>query len=418
MKILWLGNIILPLIADIENLPKVYVGGWMVGLSEHLGKLLDYELIYVFDSDKKLHGETEFYSYYGVENHERGSNPLSNDYIQKLLAILEKEKPDVIHIWGTENQHSLAMVQAAQACGMSDNLIISIQGLVSLCSKHYFAYLPEKIINGYTLKDMIQGNLRKRAKIFLEKGKLEIQAIKHAKHVIGRTDWDKAAVWTINSEATYHFNNETLRDEFYSGMWKYEDCEKYSIFCSQAYFPIKGLHLMLEALPTIKEYYPDVKLYIGGKNYYSLSPLKRNSYEKYILGIIKNKHLADNVVFTGFLSPKEMKMRYLKCNVFVSPSSIENSPNSVGEAMLLGVPVISSNVGGVHNMLEHGKEGYLYPADEPYMLAYYVNEVFEAKHDVEKISYAGRGHAQRTHDQKQNLEKLLEIYSEVASKLI
>ena len=60
----------------------------------------------------------------------------------------------------------------------------------------------------------------------------------------------------------------------------------------------------------------------------------------------------------------------------MSASTIENSPNSVGEAMLLGCPVVSSCVGGVPDMLEHGREGFLYQASVPYMLAWYVKRVF------------------------------------------
>lgn len=69
-------------------------------------------------------------------------------------------------------------------------------------------------------------------------------------------------------------------------------------------------------------------------------------------------------------------MRYLASSVFVSVSTIENSPNSVGEAMLFGCPVVSSCVGGVLDMLEHGQEGFLYQASAPYMLAWYVGCVF------------------------------------------
>ena len=69
-----------------------------------------------------------------------------------------------------------------------------------------------------------------------------------------------------------------------------------------------------------------------------------------------------------------MKERFLKSNVFVSPSTIENSPNSLGEAMLLGIPCISSDVGGVKNLLKHEEEGYVYQTDAPYMLAYYVKK--------------------------------------------
>ena len=76
-----------------------------------------------------------------------------------------------------------------------------------------------------------------------------------------------------------------------------------------------------------------------------------------------------NVRFLGPFDAPAMRDRYLRTHVYVSPSTIENSPNSVGEAMLLGCPVVSSNVGGVSDLLYHGKEGFLYQTSAPYMLA-------------------------------------------------
>ena len=413
MKILWLGNIVLPLISEIEKLPKVYVGGWMVSLSERIGSQKEYDLCYVFDSKSDITGKTDYYTYYGVSCNARGAKKLGRDYVDRLKRILVKEKPDIIHIWGTENQHSLSMVEAAEELDVVDKVVISIQGLVSAYSKHYCAYLPESVIHGWTFKDLIQGNLAKRADIFKEKGILEREAIQRVKHVIGRTDWDKGITWEINPKAEYHFNNEILRDEFYSGQWSYINSEKHSIFCSQAHYPIKGLHLMLEALTILKKTYPDVKLYVGGRNYYKIRPMRQNAYEKFILRMISEGDLRENVIFTGNLNAEEMKKHYLMCNVFASPSSIENSPNSVGEAMLLGVPVVSSCVGGVHNMLSHGKDGYLYPADEPYMLAYYIKEVFDRKDDIEHMTCAAQAHARITHDNETNVKRLLEIYKQI-----
>ena len=413
MKILWLGNIVLPRISEELGLPKVFVGGWMVGISEKIGHDYENELCYVFDSKSNIEGKNIFYRYYGVACNPHGSKKLGRDYVDRLKGILLKEKPEVIHIWGTENQHSLAMVEAAKEMGMIDRVVVSIQGLVSVYSKHYCAYLPESVIHGRTLKDLIQGNLLKRTRIFEEKGTFERETIREVKHVIGRTDWDKAITWEINPTVNYHFNNETLRDEFYSGKWSYDRAEKHSIFVSQAHYPIKGLHLVLEAMIILKAHYSDIKLYVGGKNYYNIKSYRQNAYEKYILKKISENSLRDSVIFTGNLSAEEMKKQYLKCNVFVSVSSIENSPNSVGEAMLLGVPVIASRVGGVHNMLHDGEEGYLYPADEPYILAFYIKELFENIEHTKDMASKGKKHAELTHDSKKNLENLLLIYKEI-----
>ncbi|UZQ50359.1 glycosyltransferase family 4 protein [Clostridium kluyveri] len=410
MKIIWLGNVVLPKIAEMENIPKVFLGGWMVSLSERLGTMDNIELCYIFDSKHSVSGSTKYYKYYGIECGSSSSKRLGKDYIQYAIEILNKEKPDVVHIWGTENAHSLGMVEACEQVGILNRVIISIQGLVSVYAKHYHAFLSEKVTHGKTIKDILKGNLQKQQKKFVQMGLLEEKALRKVRHVIGRTDWDKACVWNINPNIIYHFNNETLRSEFYDGCWSYNTCEKFSIFCSQAHYPIKGIHLMLESLKIIKRQFPEVHLYVGGKNYMDIPVFQHSRYEKYISILIKRYNLIENVTFTGFLDANQMKDRYLRSNVFVSPSSIENSPNSVGEAMLLGVPVVSSIVGGVHNLLEHAREGFLYPADEPYMMAYYVCRIFDNKALACKLSRNARKQALQTHDEDENLKELLNIY--------
>ena len=104
---------------------------------------------------------------------------------------------------------------------------------------------------------------------------------------------------------------------------------------------------------------------------------------------------------------------HLRANVFVSPSSIENSPNSVGDAMLLGMPCVSSDVGGVKNLMEHGKEGFVYQADAPYMLAYYVCRIFEDEQLASLLGESAAKKAAATHDRAANTARLAEIYQEI-----
>ena len=110
-----------------------------------------------------------------------------------------------------------------------------------------------------------------------------------------------------------------------------------------------------------------------------------------------------------------MKQQFLSANVFVLPSTIENSPNSLGEGMLLGVPCVSSLSGGVATMMEHNKEGFIYQSTAPYMLAHYVNKVFSMEEKAENLGAAAKIHAEKTHAPDTNLNRLLEIYEELAN---
>ena len=69
----------------------------------------------------------------------------------------------------------------------------------------------------------------------------------------------------INSNLKYYVCNESLRDSFYDGAWKVENCRLHQIFISQASYPLKGFHKLLEAVNYIKADYPDLLIKLQDK---------------------------------------------------------------------------------------------------------------------------------------------------------
>ena len=132
-----------------------------------------------------------------------------------------------------------------------------------------------------------------------------------------------------------------------------------------------------QAFPDILKEYPDAVVYTTGKNPLSKPLVKRRGYEAYIVRLIKKYRLEDRIIYLGYQNQEQMADLYLKANVFVLPSSIENSPNSLGEAMMIGTPCVAADVGGVGNFITHKEDGYTYQSDAPYMMAYYIKMIFE-----------------------------------------
>ena len=108
-----------------------------------------------------------------------------------------------------------------------------------------------------------------------------------------------------------------------------------------------------------------------------------------------------------------MAERYSKSHVFVCPSAIENSPNSVGEAQLIGTPVVASYVGGTMDMVEHNYSGLLYRYEETSMLAYNICKLFENSKICERLSKNGKTEAQKRHDKQINASTLYNIYKSI-----
>ena len=412
MRIAWICNKIPKPVVQAEHAGDVVSGGWLDSTAADLLCLDGVQVLILYLGDGYARGRSGSLSYASF------SRDASSAWFATELKAFD---PDVTHVWGTEFPHSLEAVRAAFSLGILDSTVVSIQGLVSIFGRYHFTEgLPGAIVRLPSFGDFVRrSSIEKERLDFICRGDAEIECLRLAHHVIGRTEWDRACSLQINPSLVYHCCNESLRDEFYEDSWKMDAIERHSLFVSQCSYPIKGFHYALQALAMLKGDYPDVMLYTTGESVFRDSfvrNLGRNSYQRYIASLIDGLRLRDHVRFLGSLDAHSMCDRYLHSHVFVSASTIENSPNSVGEAMLLGCPVVSSNVGGVAGLLEHGKEGFLYQASAPYMLAWHVRRLFEDDDLAISFSRAARKRAARTHDRETNLATLLQVYDSIAIK--
>ena len=147
-------------------------------------------------------------------------------YVPELEETFREEirtfRPDVIHSWGVEYHHALAMVNAAEAEEMLPHMVASIQGLCRFLAEHYTDGLPENVCRSSTFRDYLRkDNILQQQEKFVLRGQLETKALEKLQHVIGRTDWDHACALSIRPEVTYYFCNETLRETFYEDSWDY-----------------------------------------------------------------------------------------------------------------------------------------------------------------------------------------------------
>lgn len=410
MKVLWITNMPLPDIAERIGVNTV-LGGWLIALSERLRENPEIEFIYCFPQNRTsvlIYKQMRHITYYGFS-----TNFKADEYDNRLekifYKIYEKEEPDVIHIFGTEYAHTLAAIQSGIDLKKT---VISIQGLVSVIAQHYCVGIPFFEQN-YPCFDRKNGfrTIYKEKTGFIIRGKREKMAIKRAINFEGRTDFDRANICILNPTARYFKCNRILRQEFYRHKWELQKCDKNTIFLSQASYPVKGLHVFLEALYMLKKIGIEAKVNIGGPNILASTYDSSDPYARYIKKIVKKYDLTKNLVFLGCLNEQSMCRQYLKAHVFVSPSIIENSPNSLGEAMLLGVPSIASDVGGVSSVLEHGVDGFMYRADAPYLLAYYLYQIMIDDELAIKISRNGRKKAEELYDVEKNINSVMEMYN-------
>ena len=313
----------------------------------------------------------------------RGYNSEASKNINNMI---EKLSPDIIHVHGTEFSMSLNIDERYEK---TIPICHSIQGLVSSIAETYFyADLPMRKMS-FLEKFPIQWQRSQ----YLKRGKCEKEIIRRYQYFFGRTDWDVSHIIALNPDAKYIKVRELFREVFFeSTLWQIDRIQRHTLFyAGGARVPLKGFHKFLDALELIKQRYPDVLVYVSGIMPNKRLPLiGKIGYGRYLDRIIKSKGLSDNVIFTGPLSGEEMAERFISSHCYVLGSSIENSPNTLVEAMLIGVPSVVASVGGVKNFATHQKTSYLYRFEETEMIAYYIGKIFEDDTIAKDFSVASR----------------------------
>ena len=401
MKILWLVNVPFSLVSDSLNIPAYNKGGWLEFMSKQILKQ-DNTLIVLLPGNVNTYVNKEKFKIYSFKKPK----------IDFFRDILQNENPDVIHIWGTEYKHSLCMIQASKTLNKLDKTFVSIQGPVYIYSNyHYLASLPFNALKSNSLHDFIRrSNIIKSQKIMQKNARYEVEGLKIAEHVIGRTSFDYIFATQTNPLIKYHKCYETLREGFYQNKWTLDKCQKHSVFAPQGNYPLKGFHFLIEAAHILKKKYPDIKVYAIGNDIFNIPFYRISTYLKYIKSLILKYDLKNNIIFTGSLDERQMIEFYLKAHVFVCPSSIENSSNSIGEAMCLGVPSVVSFVGGNAEFIKHEHSGYVYPYDAPYFLADYLDKIFTNNELALMFSNNAKNDAKKFYDPINNFDSLMKIY--------
>jgi glycosyltransferase involved in cell wall biosynthesis len=416
IKILWITNTIFPAPSKALGLPEPVTGGWMYGLLEQLSKNSDASLAiastYLGKEVKRLEIDGIVYYLLPVKSRTAYSKNIETDW----KNICTEFKPGLVHIHGTEFPHGLACMRACEEL----KYLISIQGLVALTPRYCYAGMTAKdILRNLTFRDIVRNDtIFHEVRRYWKKGVFAREYIKRAGHIIGRTSWDYAHVKSVNPDVNYHFCNESLRDSFYkASKWDISQKKNYSIFLSQAYRPLKGAHQVIKSAGILKKDFPAIKIRLAGPDVIKYSTfsqkLKITGYGSHLRKLIDKYDLHSNIEFLGSLNEQRMIEEYRSAHIFICPSSIENSPNSLGEAQFLGAPSIASYVGGTPDMVVDGQTGLLFRFEEVEMLAESIRRIFTDDQLALRLSKGGIKAAAKWHNRNESLGKTIQIYHEI-----
>ncbi len=407
MRVLWFTNIMLPGHIDAEAKGFCTSGGWMAVLLEELLRRTGVEIAVATASPvpKEVRHRADGVDFFVVPCRQSENVLACARALRHCAELVRDWRPDLVHIHGTERFYGLLSARRM----IETPTVISIQGLLGPYSEwyHYFGKS--------TLRDIIHMHrwleiparrgqcwayldIRKRART-------EREILQGNRFFIGRTAWDRACVKAVNPQAAYHTVGELLRRPFWDSRWHLEECRRHRVVFTNAGHPRKGLEILLDAIPLLKAEYPDIQVCVAG----NIS--RRSGYGRYIRRRLRS--LGGNGVELGALNAEQMAAELMRSHVFVSPSYIDNSPNALCEAQLVGMPVISTYTGGVPSLIEEGRTGLFFPTGDVRMLAERMRDLFTR--DALARQLGGQAHevARERHDPDLVVRQLLAAYEDV-----
>jgi glycosyltransferase involved in cell wall biosynthesis len=141
----------------------------------------------------------------------------------------------------------------------------------------------------------------------------------------------------------------------------------------------------IRALALIRRSFPETRMSIAG-----LGP-ERARLEQ----ITSECGVAGAVNFVGRLDREAVAALYKTADIALNPSRVDNMPNSVLEALASGVPVVSTNVGGVPYMVDNGRTALLVPPQDPQAMNDAVAQLFRDRELARRIAAAGLAEVQQ-----------------------
>ncbi|HUJ71698.1 MAG TPA: glycosyltransferase family 4 protein [Verrucomicrobiae bacterium] len=391
-KVAWLAPYPVPLLAPAVKLartrPMFHPAGWLVNLSNALAATGDIELHIITEST--LVATSQVVQKDGITFHViRSGMPIVNrgfppwfpvdvltgfaPAVGKLLKTLRGIRPDLVHAHGTEGPYALAGVRSRVPC------LISIQGVVA---------------------ELFRTNPNFRYGVVRHYEQL---AVRRARYFTCRTDFDKGFVRAQNPQARIFEIHEAMNPAFFRNEWTANPQE--TIVFVGSFGPHKGFPLLLEALALVKQHRPRFTLLaIGWDTPQSRARLQQTCDR---IGI------GSNVTFCGFQPAEAIARLHLQGQVFVLPSQNENSPNALMEAMVSGMPVVATRVGGVPSLVDDGRTGLLVPWGDPQALAEKIDWLLARPDERARLGSNARAVARARHAPEKVAADTLAAYKQI-----
>ncbi|HEY5590906.1 MAG TPA: glycosyltransferase [Paludibacter sp.] len=410
MKVLWFSN---SPASGAEYLKSGGIGGgWLSALDQPLGKKIELHIAFYYPKFAKPFIYKDVY-YHPICKKNFKWNWVKQLFYNKLIDgedlsfymnIIYEVKPDVIHILGTENSFGIITKHTEIP------IVVSIQGNITVYKQKYFAGIETRYAHLRDTSSLLAFlNSRSFFEYFVRFerfSQIELRNLSTVKHIIGRTNWDRRIMSIMAVNAQYYHNEEVLRKAFYEHQWVPEKREKLIIHTTNGNSIYKGFETLCEALFEINQLGIPIEWRVAG--------IKESDI---IVQMVKKKLNSrfpnSGLVLLGGINESDLVEKLLEADMYVMPSHIENSPNNLCEAMILGMPCIATFAGGTGSMLKDGEEGILIQDGDPWVLAGAILELRSKPEKAIEYGIKAREKALKRHNSDNIVNSLIDIYSTI-----
>jgi len=407
MKILWFTTS--PSSAEKKEGKNLITGGWIKSLEKAIKKFHpEVQLGIVYFSDKNtMNFNIDGTQYFPIKRKEKnkflrhlsGTNINKKEiknHVIKFNSIIKNFNPDIIHIHGTENTFG-------SITNTSDiPVVLSIQGIITVCLHKFFSGITRKILKRRIL--LFKNRFHLLFNDYKYLSNLEQNTFKKTKYIFGRTYWDRKVASILSPNAKYFHLDRILRDNFYKNEWLKKRYDYLDIITTTRSNIYKGLETIIKAASLLKQLGINYKWRIAG-----LEP------DDLLIKIMKKelKKVPDQITFMGRLTEEEVINELLKADIFVNASHIENSPNGVAEALILGMPVIATHAGGTSTYINDHKDGILIQDGDPWSMAGAILELWKNEEFAQELGRNARKVALKRHDPEKIANNIIIAYKNI-----
>jgi glycosyltransferase involved in cell wall biosynthesis len=169
----------------------------------------------------------------------------------------------------------------------------------------------------------------------------------------------------------------------------------------------KGLFTLIESMPAVVRRFPRAKFIISGKG--QSDEMKKLVVHAQKLGV------SDNIVFTGYYPDRKLPRLYQAADVFAFSTFYENLPFAVLEALSTGLPAVTTHVGGIPEMIEDGRNGFLVQPFNSRDLSDRILYFLEHPSAASEMAFLARKVIKERFDWRLIVKKVLKVYDEALS---